>query len=377
MTHCMAARHRLLVLAIAGLLMALAGCASSSGAVSPTTAALDHVFSEYRFNGTVLIARDGSILLDKGYGLADREHHVVNRPQTVFRIGSVTKQFTAMAVLLLQEKGRLRVQDPICDYLTGCPDGWRVITIHQLLTHTSGIPNIDALPGFDATKPIAWDMMLGILESRPLDFTPGERFSYSNSGYFLLGMIIQTLSGQPYATFLQQAILWPLHLTQTVYDDTLPTSPDHATGYADIDNPDRHEDAPDMTVPGAAGALASTVGDLYRWDQALFRGTIASDSSRQQMLTPYVSMCTQTDDAGPCPSPAPSYGYGWEVGKEPGSGRNVIEHGGSIAGGFMALNEYFPDQRVTVVLLSNSRATFTNFMNSSARPVLESILFPN
>jgi len=325
-----------------------------SPAVSASTqvAALDHFFTTEQFSGAVLVARAEKILLSKGYGMADWQHNIANRSQTIFRIGSVTQQFTAMAILLLQGQGKLHVQDPICTYIDACPAAWRPITIHQLLTHTSGIPDYTSFSDYNATKgqPTSTAQLLARFKGKPLDFSPGSMFSYSNSEYAVLGAIIEKVSGEAYATFLQQAIFGPLHMNQTSYDQSYPSLPDHATGY---DRPRVPTDYIDMSVPFAAGALASTVDDLYRWDQAIFNGTFASRALLQEMFTPQALICP-TPHSGSCGQYSEEhYGYGWFLDKEANSGRNVIFHPGS-SDGFSALNEYFPDQKITVILLSNS-----------------------
>ena len=153
------------------------------------------------FSGSILIARDGKVLFSRGYGMANLELDVPNTPQTKFRLGSITKQFTAMAILILQERGKLNVQDKVKKYLPDAPKAWDEITIHHLLTHTSGIPNYTALPDFLKTLPdrVTLKELIARFKDKPLDFKPGEKFRYSNSGYVVLGQIIETASGQNYA----------------------------------------------------------------------------------------------------------------------------------------------------------------------------------
>ncbi len=307
------------------------------------------------FSGTVLIAQNGKILLDKGYGWADQGKRLPNQPSTRFRIASVTKQFTAMAILLLQEQGKLHVQDPICDYISGCPAAWNAITIQHVLTHTSGIP--DYVTTFPLQQPTSPSQLIAAFESKPLDFVPGAKFGYSNSGYVILGSIIERLSGESYSEFLQQAIFRVLRLSNTGYDQNSPSLPDHATGYK---QPWVKADYVDMSVPYAAGALYSTVDDLYRWDAALFNRTFASGESVQQMFTPQVTSC---DELGTiCAAPdcdaqrinCYSYGYGWGLGQFPVGSQyvRVIWHSGGIPG-FVSLNLYYPDQELTLIVLSN------------------------
>jgi len=176
-----------------------------------------------KFSGTILIARDGKPIISKGYGMANYEWDIPNTPQTEFRLGSVTKQFTSAAIMLLQERGRLSVNDPVCRYFPECPAGWESMTIRHLLTHTSGIANYTSFPSWmekKATLPITPAELLAEYKVKPLDFAPGEKYSYSNSGYHLLGLIIENASGKSYADFLKENIFTPLGLKHTGYDDT-------------------------------------------------------------------------------------------------------------------------------------------------------------
>jgi CubicO group peptidase (beta-lactamase class C family) len=172
------------------------------------------------FSGSVLIARNGKVLVRKGYGEADRKKHVVNTAQTKFRIGSLTKQFTAMAILILQAQGKLNVRDRICTYLGDCPTTWQKITFHHLLTHTSGIPDFAGFPDFKITmrSPSSPTQTIARFKDKPLDFQPGKKFSYSNSGYVVLGAIIEQASGKRYETFLQENIFVPLQMVNSGYD---------------------------------------------------------------------------------------------------------------------------------------------------------------
>jgi CubicO group peptidase (beta-lactamase class C family) len=325
---------------------------------SPVTA-VDHFIStqvqQKRFSGTVLIAQNGKTLLDKGYGWADEGQRLPNQPVTRFRIASVTKQFTAMAILLLQEEGKLRVQDPICLYITGCPATWQTITIQQLLTHTSGIP--DYATTFPLQQHASPAQLIAAFEGKPLDFAPGAKFSYSNSGYVVLGSIIEKLSGESYSEYLQQAILRVLHLSNTGYDQNFPTLPEHATGYM---QPWVKAPFVDMSVPFAAGALYSTVDDIYRWDTALFNRTFAASDSLTQMFAPQVTACDQQGTICTAPECAAqrincfSYGYGWYLAQFPVEPQyvRVIWHSGAIPG-FVSLNLFYPDQKLTLIVLSN------------------------
>ena len=269
------------------------------------------------FSGSVLIVRKGQILLSTGYGEADRKKHLLNTAQTKFRLGSITKQFTVMAILILQAWGKLNVQDRICTYLPDCPAAWQQITIHHLLTHTSGIPDFTRFPDFLTTQgsPSSPTQTIARFKDKPLEFQPGEKYSYSRSGYVVLGAIIEQASGKSYEAFLQENILIPLQMVHSGYDHN---QGDLAVGYRDQTNV---ADFIDMSIPYAAGGLYSTVEDLYRWDQSLYTNQLISKNLRDKMFTPFAPI----PDSGGL-----SYGYGWLIGKE--FNQSVVMHGGGING---------------------------------------------
>lgn len=289
------------------------------------------------FSGSVLIARDGKPIFSKGYGLANHEWGIPNSPQTVFRLGSITKQFTAAAIMLLQERGKLNVGDAACKYVTECPAAWEQITIRHLLTHTSGIPNYTSFPDFakKAILPVSIAELLADYRAKPLDFAVGEKYSYSNSGYHLLGLIVEKASGKSYTDFLQENIFTPLGLKQTGYDSHENIIKGRADGYSRTGDGNFVNAAyMDMLIPYAAGALYSTTEDLLRWEQALYTEKLLTRKSLDEMFTPFKS----------------NYAYGWSVSKR--GNRNSISHGGGIYG-FATHIARFPDDRVTVVVLSN------------------------
>ncbi|HXF43807.1 MAG TPA: serine hydrolase [Pyrinomonadaceae bacterium] len=288
------------------------------------------------FGGTILIARDGKPIISKGYGMANIEHSVPNSPQTVFRLGSITKQFTAMAIMMLQERGRLKIDDPICNYLKDCPAAWQTVNIRQLLTHTSGIPSYTAFPEYVkfSVQPMTPEVMLSMLRDKPLEFSPGEKFAYNNSGYYLLGVIIERVSGKSYADFLKENIFIPLGMTQTGYDNPLDVVKNRAAGYARRAGTVLNASYVDMSVPFAAGALYSTVEDLLRWDQALYTEKLVPKKTLDEIFTPVKN----------------GYGFGWGIGKR--FGRDMISHGGNI-NGFATQIMRFPSDKITVIVLSN------------------------
>ena len=250
-------------------------CGAQNGA--PINAQLDQFLTEATrngFSGAALISQNGKILFAAGYGQANRELGVPNAAQTKFRLGSITKQFTAAAILILHERGQLNVQDSICKYIDACPPAWSEVTIHHLLSHTGGIPSFTSMPDYmiKMNIPETTQSMVARFKDKPLDFKPGEKWNYSNSGYFLLGVIIEKVSHDSYEAFLQKNIFTPLRLSNTGYDHFATILPNRATGYS------RNTDGPvnsafiDMSQPYAAGSLYSTVEDpLYVERGAVWR----------------------------------------------------------------------------------------------------------
>jgi CubicO group peptidase (beta-lactamase class C family) len=291
-----------------------------------------------QFAGSILVARDGQPLISRGYGMANYELQVPNRPETVFRIASLTKQFTAMAIMQLQEKGRLRISDSICKYLDDCPSAWQPITLRHLLTHGSGIQNVSSLPDWDedlGLKRYRRSEFVRLFRDLPLDFAPGEKFKYSNSGYFLLGLVIERASGKSYGDYLREQIFAPLGMTHSLFDDNRRLIPGRATGYYSRGTEFVSPPFIDPTTTFAAGGITSTTGDLLLWDQALYTDKLVSRRALDEMFT-----ANQGD-----------YGYGWRVGEA--FGHRKFDHSGSL-NGFSAYILRFPDDRVTVIVLSNS-----------------------
>jgi len=287
------------------------------------------------FSGSILIARKGTILLSKGYGMANYENDVPNISETKFRLGSITKQFTATSIMQLEEKGLLDVNDPLSKYLPDYPNGEK-ISIHHLLTHTSGIPNFTSFPEYRKTMmlPSPVEKIIERFKYKPLEFVPGEKFKYSNSGYILLGYIIEKVSGKSYEEYLKENIFQPLSMINTGYDHHRPLIKHRASGYILSANGPVNADYIDMSVPYASGGLYSTVEDLYLWDQALYTERLVSKSSLDRMFTPFKG----------------NYGYGWFIIET--FGGKLITHGG-IVNGFYAYISRYVDDRVCIIVLSN------------------------
>lgn len=292
----------------------------------------------WKFNGAVLVAYDGNVILSEGYGMADREMGSPNSADTKFYIGSITKQFTAAAILQLRERGMLTLDDPISAHLSDFPPsiGDRV-TIRHLLTHTSGLPNHTDIPEvyISREEPVTETELYAIIKSLELEFEPGEEFMYSNSGYFILGEIIENVSGVSYEAYLHGHILEPAGMHSTGYARREAAVPDRATGYT-VTKDFELMLAPyvDFTLLHSAGALYSTVGDMLRWDQALYSDSILSRESREMMFTPH----------------SENYGFGWFI--ETDFGRKHLFHGGFLDG-FNCTISRWPEDRLLIVVFSN------------------------
>src|ERR671912_82633 len=206
------------------------------------------------FSGTILLARGGKPLVMKGYGFANMEWQIPNTPETKFRIGSVTKQFTSMIVMQLREKGQLKLEDSVCAFVSPCPDTWRAVTIHHLLTHTSGIPSYTGIAAWRETNmmPKTTEQMMAIFRDLPLQWMPGEKYAYNNSGYFLLGVVIEKVTGKKYEQALQEMILTPVGLKDTGYDWPQAIIPRRASGYRGRGAALANAPALDMQQPYAA-----------------------------------------------------------------------------------------------------------------------------
>jgi CubicO group peptidase (beta-lactamase class C family) len=293
------------------------------------------------FSGSVLIAQDGVVFLGKGYGLADRAQKIPNTPQTRFHLASISKQFTATAILILQSRGKLNVQDPICNYIAGCPAAWRGITIHHLLTSTAGLsPRLDdiiARAADDPATPPDPAYFIEITGEVPLETRPGEQFIYSNFGYDLLAHIIEQVSGQSYADFLEETIFMPLNMRNTGYEDS---SSGVAAGYTwrDATTAARYVALP---ISDGEGQLYATTEDLLLWDQALNTGRLLSQDELEPMFERYVP---ETD------YPPFGYGYGWLVTK-------ILDHplvgGAGLNAGFATFYLRDPADGLTLIVLMN------------------------
>src|SRR5947208_13236229 len=294
-----------------------------------------HVDSK-QFMGSVLVAQDGKVLLDKGYGSANLEWDIPDSPHTKFRLGSLTKQFTAAAILLLEERGKLRTDDLVAKYLPDAPAGWAKITIANLLTHTSGIPNFTSFPDYSATEatPTTPEQLVARFRDKPLNFQPGEQWEYSNSGYVLLGYLLEKITGQRYQDFVRDNLFAPLGMTESGYDSRAAIILHLAWAYSHGANGTVNAGYMVMPIALSAGYLYSTTEDLWRWEQGLFGGKVLTTASLKKMTTPFKN----------------DYAYGLAV--RTAHGYTVIEHGGGIEG-FNTQLAYDPDRKLGAILLCN------------------------
>ena len=314
-------------------------------AAQPTPKQLETVAAAYakagQFNGTVLVADHGKIVFSKGYGLANREWNQPNAADTKFRLGSLTKQFTAMLVMQLVEQGKLKLEGHITDYLPDYPKATGdKITLHQLLTHTAGVPSYTSQASYATASllPSSPTAFVATFSGMPLDFEPGTSWKYSNSGYFLLGAIIEKVAGKPYEQVLGEQILKPLGMQNSGFDLAENILPHRAAGYDRTPEGLYNTTYVDMSVPYAAGALYATVGDLYKWDQALYSTQLLSEAGKARMFK----------------ADRQHYAYGWlnlklAVGTD---SVGVLAHSGHV-NGFGTYLLRVPKDRQLVIVLDN------------------------
>ncbi len=292
---------------------------------------------------SIAIVRDGRTVVSKGYGLADVGRALPATADTVYRIGSLTKQFTAASVLQLVEAGRLSLDDDLATLLPDFPAQGPRVTVRHLLNHTSGIKDHTDLAGGRGEPGTTRQAVVDLIAAQPFDFEPGERFSYTNSGYLLLGLVIEKVTGGSYASYLEEHLFEPLGLEATSYCPDEPEGPEQARGY-EVSRGTLVDAPPiEMAVPFSAGGLCSTVGDLLTWSQGLRSGLVISEASYRQMTTP-----TEMPDGTTVP-------YGFGLMRHPLQGHEAVYHDGAI-NGFMSRLTFFSDDGVSVAILSN---TFT------------------
>jgi CubicO group peptidase (beta-lactamase class C family) len=340
-----------------------ASCLAQDKTSTADVARMEQLIKAYvpaRFMGSVLVAQDGKVLLDKGYGFANLEWDVPNTPTTKFRLGSITKQFTAASILLLEERGKLKVEDPVKKYMPDAPAAWDKITIFHVLTHTSGIPSFTGFPDFEsheaqATTP---EKLVEWFRDKPLEFEPGTKWNYSNSGYVLLGYLIEKISGESYSEFVQQNIFTPLGMKDSGYDSNSAIIAHRAAGYTPGKSGAVNAGFVHMSIPFSAGALYSTTEDLLRWEQGLFGGKVLTAASLAKMTTPFKQ----------------DYAFGLGVSTQ--NGHKMIAHDGGIQGFNTAL-AYYPDDKLVVAVLANVNGPAGQIAGNLAKVALgEKVVLP-
>jgi CubicO group peptidase (beta-lactamase class C family) len=326
-------------------LLALTACGRAAHVSDAEVAARADAYLEARaaagtFNGTVLLARGPRTLFVKGYGFADEEAGTRNGEATRFPTASITKTFTAALVMKLRQDGRLALEDPVCRHLLPCPLHWQSVTLRQLLTHTTGIPDYARTADFPRKmhEPRSTEQLIAEFRDRPLEFTPGAKYSYSNSNYVLLGAVLEKVGGKPYGELLREKILEPLGMRDSGIEDRNDGIAKLASGYKPHGVRNVEADPVDPSWLYAAGAVHSTVGDLAKWTQAMRTGAILSRED--------VALMWSAEHG--------KYGFGWEL-LEPSPqtlNRRLVFHSGGTTG-FATDLLYYPDEDVTVILLAN------------------------
>ncbi|HSG39996.1 MAG TPA: serine hydrolase [Thermoanaerobaculia bacterium] len=304
----------------------------------------------------VLVIDDGQVVLRKGYGLASMELGVPVSPDMVFEIGSVTKQFTAAAILMLQEQGKLRVEDEVTKYLPDFPTHGQKITIEHLLTHTSGIPSYTGMQEWRSRvrEDMPVETLVGVFKGKPLDFNPGEEWRYNNSAYVLLGAVIEKASGKSYEQFVEEEIFQKAGMKSSRYGHQEELVPLRASGYSKDGEGFRPATYLSLTQPYAAGSLLSTVDDLAAWDRAMSGDALISKASRERMETPVKI------------NSGVSTGYGYGVGVSEYAGRRIVQHSGGIFG-FSSQFLRVPEKRLVVAILSNTDGPSTSLTDLSLK----------
>jgi CubicO group peptidase (beta-lactamase class C family) len=316
------------------VLLAAASCLAQNGGRMDEI--VKSFVADHQFMGSVLVARGNEVLFSQGYGYANLEWDIPNAPNTKFRLGSITKQFTAASILLLEERGKLSVASPVKKYLPDAPAAWDQITVFHLLTHTSGIPNFTDFLDYRKREPFATtsEQLIARFQDRPLEFEPGQKWKYSNSGYVVLTRLIEKITGDSYEKFIQENIFTPLGMKDSGYDSNSAVIAHRAAGYVRAKDAFENAGFIHMSVPQGAGALYSTTQDLWKWTQGLFGGKLLSPASLDKMTTPFKN----------------DYAFGLVV--RSANGHKEIGHGGGIEGFNTAL-AYYPEDKLTVVVLGN------------------------
>lgn len=365
-----------LMLFPAFLFTVLSVTTAQTSATKQLTAEFDKILSEQFKPGetgcAALVAKKGQIIYKKAFGMANLELNVPMQPDMVFRIGSITKQFTAVAILQLMEQGKLSLQDEITKFIPDYPTQAYKITIEHLLTHTSGIKSYTNVPEFQ--KYIRTDMkpseVIDMFKNLPMEFAPGTKWNYNNSGYFLLGYIIEKVSGKSYPEYIEENFFKPLGMTNTLYGSDSKIVKNRAWGYQPDVNGIKNADMMSMSLPYAAGSIQSTVEDLFRWNQAVHSYKLVKKETLEKAFTEY----KLADGKGT------KYGYGWSFSQIQDS--RTIEHGGGI-NGYLTNALYLPAEDIFVAVFSNNNAKSPAFVSNLmaavalGKPYTRTEIFPD
>jgi CubicO group peptidase (beta-lactamase class C family) len=332
-----------LTCALPAIILALFARASAQTPADQMQRAVQPYVDAQMFMGSVLVAENGKVVFSKSYGMADLEWNVPNSPTTRFNIASMTKQFTAAAIFLLEDRGKLKTSEPVKKYLADAPSSWDKITIYHLLTHTSGIS--DDAARYEPGPP---DQL--VFRDVPQRFQPGEQWAYTNLGYIVLGYLIEKISGQTYEEFVRQNVFTPLAMNDSGMMSNEMIIPRRATGYWPGDNGIENADRPDPRIGFSSGSLYSTTEDLLRWEEGLFGGKLLTPASLRKMTTPFKS----------------DYACGLHVNRV--RGHLMIEHDGNNIG-FMSDMAYYPKEKIAVIVLANLNGTATGEIMSALAAV--------
>jgi D-alanyl-D-alanine carboxypeptidase len=316
---------------------------------------------------TLAVVKDGEIVKARGYGYANLEMNVPAQEDNVYQIASVTKQFTATAIMMLVEENKINLDDKISQYIADLPLDWQNIKIHHLLTHTSGIVNYTELPEYGRRNlyPVSKEEVIKLVAKYPVEFQPGDAWKYSNTGYFLLGMIVEKVSGKSFQDFLKERIFTPLKMKSTSINDLNDVVKNRASGYNFLNSERLNARYPDMSWVYAAGAINSTVTDLARWDAALYTEQILTRKSLEQMWTP---VTLNNGKSFP-------YGFGWGVGIF--NGHRVVGHNGGIPGFCSNITRFLDDDITVIIFINQIPAPVNEFTVKVASFYIKGLLPPN
>jgi CubicO group peptidase (beta-lactamase class C family) len=328
---------------LSSLCVALTAATASAGADSIDDFVKSEMAKRQIPGVSIAVIRDGRLVKSQGYGLANIELKAPATVESVYQLASVSKQFTAAAILLLAQDGKLAIEDKIHKHLPDLPQAWNEVTVRHLLDHTSGIKSYTRIPDFFTTarKDYTHREIIKLVADSPMEFKPGDKWVYNNTGYFLLGMIVENVSGKSFGDFLEERVFKPLGMNSTRMNDFKAIIPNRAHGYSAAGGKLVNGEYVSPTQPYSAGALVSTVADMAKWDAALNSEGLLPRSIRERMWTE--AKINDGKGAG--------YGFGWAVGNR--NGRKLVEHGGGIQG-FSTHIARFLEDRLSVIVLTNS-----------------------